>query len=67
VTARVRVDPERCVGSGDCAFTAPNAFELDEDTGQARLLPGAEEVEPPQLHRAAYTCPTQAISVAAEA
>ena len=63
----VRIHPGRCVGSGDCAITAPNAFEVDEDTGQARLLPGAEETDPIQLQRAAYTCPTQAISVAPEA
>ena len=34
------VDPTRCVGSGDCATVAPTAFEVDEDTGLARVLPG---------------------------
>jgi ferredoxin len=63
VTTRVTVDPGRCVGSGDCALTAPAAFEVDEDAGQARLLPGAEQVDPAELQRAAYACPPQAIAL----
>ena len=66
MTARVTIDPGRCVGSGDCAVTAPHAFEVDEDAGQARLLPGAEQVDPAELQRAAYACPTLAISVVPE-
>lgn len=66
MTARVRIDADRCVGSGDCAFTAPTAFEVDEDTGRARLLPGADELDATTLQRAAYACPTQAIGVAPE-
>ncbi len=36
---RVAVDEDRCVGSGDCALVAPPAFEVDEDSGIARVLP----------------------------
>jgi ferredoxin len=67
MTARVRIDPERCVGSGDCAFVAPEAFEVDDETGQARLLPGAAEADDALLERAAHACPTQAISLLPEA
>jgi ferredoxin len=63
VTARVSVDPGRCVGSGDCALTAPAVFEVDDDAGQARVLPGAEDADPAQLQRAAYACPTGAITL----
>ena len=67
MTTRVTVDPGRCVGSGDCAVTAPEAFEVDEDAALARVLPGAEAADPAVLRRAAYACPTLAISVAPEA
>jgi ferredoxin len=66
MTARVSIDPGRCVGSGDCALTAPGAFEVDDDAGQARLLAGAEHTDGAELQRAAYACPTQAIRVLPE-
>ena len=59
--ARVSVDVTRCVGSGDCAIIAETAFEVDEDAGLARVLPGADDSDPRQLQRATYACPTGAI------
>lgn len=58
---RVTVDPDRCVGSGDCAFVAPAAFEVDEDSGIARVLPGAAHSDRVRLDRAAHSCPTGAV------
>jgi ferredoxin len=66
VTARVSIDPGRCVGSGDCALTAPDAFEVDQDAGQARVLPGAADADPAELQRAAYACPTHAIALTSQ-
>ena len=63
MTPRVSVDPDRCVGSGDCALNAPAAFEVDEDAGLARVLPGAADTDPADLRRAAYACPTGAIQL----
>jgi ferredoxin len=60
---QVTVDENRCVGSGDCANVAPGAFEVDEDAGLARVLPGAAQAERAVLERAAHNCPTVAISV----
>ena len=57
------VDPTRCVGSGDCATVAPTAFEVDEDTGLARVLPGGAATDPARLVRAAHACPTGAIAL----
>lgn len=57
------VDPNRCVGSGDCATVAPTAFEVDEDTGLARVLPGGAATDPAHLERAAHACPTGAIAL----
>jgi ferredoxin len=64
VTARVAVDADRCVGSGDCALAAPHAFEVDDDAALARVLPGAATADPALLQRAAYACPTGAIRLA---
>ncbi|MER7620209.1 ferredoxin [Streptomyces sp. NPDC126503] len=36
--APVRVDRERCVGSGMCALTAPTVFDQDDDEGLVLLL-----------------------------
>ena len=59
----VTVDENRCVGSGDCANVAPAAFEVDEDAGLARVLPGAAATDRALLGRAAHSCPTGAIAV----
>jgi ferredoxin len=57
------VDGNRCVGSGDCATVAPTAFEVDEETGLARVLPGAVSTDRARLERAAHSCPTVAIAL----
>ena len=60
---RVSVDEGRCVGSGDCAYVAPTAFEVDDGLGLARVLHGATDTDRTLLERAAHSCPTMAISV----
>lgn len=59
----VSVDEGRCVGSGDCAHVAPTAFEVDDDSGLVRVLPGSTDTDRTLLERAAHHCPTMAISV----
>ncbi len=66
MSVRITVDENRCVGSGDCANVAPQAFEVDEDAGLARVLPGAAEADWPLLQRAAHSCPTVAIALTDE-
>jgi ferredoxin len=56
----IRIDHDRCMGSGICAFVAPNVFALDEASGLARVLdPGGDPLE--DVQEAADACPTQAI------
>ena len=60
----VTLDPELCMGSGDCVRIAPSAFHLDDDAGVSRPTPGAATTELDVLREAARSCPTQAISLA---
>jgi ferredoxin len=60
---QVSVDPDLCVGSGDCARIAPTAFEVDEELGLARALEGAATTDRSKLDEAARQCPTGAIAV----
>jgi ferredoxin len=49
------------MGSGNCTFSAPGVFDLD-DLGVAVVVdPGAQPEE--RIVQAARGCPTQAISV----
>lgn len=63
MTARVTIDPELCIGSGDCTRVSAAAFAIDEAQGVAVPLPGAETEDEARLLRAALGCPTQAIRV----
>jgi ferredoxin len=60
----VQVFRERCCGSGNCAMTAPDVFDLDADEGRVLLrlpeLP-VEQLEP--VKRAVHECPTAAIEL----
>lgn len=62
----VSIDPEYCIGSGDCGRALPEAFELREDLGVSVPTPAAAETPVDLLVRAAIACPTQAIRVVAE-
>ncbi|HEX5466497.1 MAG TPA: ferredoxin [Candidatus Limnocylindrales bacterium] len=60
----VTVDPELCMGSGDCVRTAPGAFRLDDERNVS--IPQLEGVTAAPLERlveAARQCPTNAIRV----
>ena len=62
----VSIDPEYCIGSGDCVRLAPAAFELNDDTGVSVPLPAARQTPVDLLLKAAQGCPTQAIRVVDE-
>ena len=57
----ITVDPELCMGSGNCSFWAPGVFELDDD-GIAQVVDVAAQPAD-KVILAAQGCPTQAISV----
>lgn len=59
----VSVDPDLCIGSGDCVNLIPEAFRLDEERGVSVALDAARDADPTRLVAAARGCPTQAIRV----
>jgi len=63
VAASVSIDPDYCIGSGDCVLVLPNAFELRDDLGVSVPLPGVADTDIDLLIQVAFACPTQAIRV----
>jgi ferredoxin len=61
MTLRIEIDPEKCMGSGNCSFWAPATFDLGDD-GVAYVVDAEGDPEDKVL-LAAQGCPTQAISV----
>jgi ferredoxin len=61
MSIEIDVDRDVCMGSGNCVFTAPGVFELDDDS-IARVADPEAAPEGAVL-TAARQCPTHAITV----
>jgi ferredoxin len=60
----VRVDQDRCTGSGNCALVLPEVFDLDEDVSKATVILSTPPEELVQWARQAESqCPSRAISI----
>ncbi len=57
----VRIDRNRCIGSGQCVFVAPRAFDQDGDAKAYVTDPQGEPEE--KIVHAVTACPVQAISL----
>ena len=57
----VEIDRDVCMGSGNCVFQAPGAFELDDDGIATVVDPSAASEE--NVRIAAARCPSKAITV----
>jgi len=57
----IAVDREKCMGSGNCAYWAPQVFDLDDD-GLA-IVVGDPSGGEDRVQLAARNCPTEAITV----
>jgi ferredoxin len=55
------VDQEKCIGCGACAMYAPDAFEMDSETGKSKVKEGAGSTDRAKVDEAKNACPTQAI------
>jgi ferredoxin len=57
----IKIDLDRCMGSGNCMFWAPDTFDLSED-GHAVVV-DATATDEERLRIAAQGCPVGAISL----
>ena len=57
----IRIDADRCMGSGNCVFWAPGTFDLSDEGRAVVIDPGATDEE--RLRIAAQGCPVGAISL----
>jgi ferredoxin len=58
----VTIDPDACIGSGECVAIDPEAVELDTH-GSAHLL--VEQLDEKRAERLCDACPMSAISIQA--
>lgn len=61
---KVSVDLDRCEGYANCVIEAPDVFDIDDDSGLARVVTSA--VSPGQeaaVQAAVRACPARAIEV----
>ncbi len=57
----VDIDPDACMGSGNCVYAASGVFGLDEDSVALIVDPAGSSED--QILVAARNCPTHAITV----
>lgn len=57
----VDIDRDVCMGSGNCVYEAPGAFDLDDDSIAYVVDPAAAPAD--KVEAAARKCPTRAITI----
>ncbi|WP_030748542.1 ferredoxin [Streptomyces sp. NRRL S-31] len=60
---RVTTEPDRCVGSGQCAMLSPEVFDQDDDGLVTVVREEPAEGLRAQVLQAADLCPSRAIRV----
>ncbi len=61
MNVEISIDREKCMGSGNCVYWAPQVFDLD-DAGMA-IVVGDPLDDDERVHLAVRNCPTEAITV----
>ena len=61
MAVEIRIDREKCMGSGNCSFWAGATFDLDDEGIATVIDPEGDPEE--KIVLAAQGCPTQSISV----
>ena len=57
----IEIDRDACIGSGNCGYLAPGAFDLDDDSIAVVVDPTAAPLD--KVLDAARQCPGHAITV----
>jgi ferredoxin len=58
---RITIDAARCSGSGNCAYWAPDVFDVGDD--EVAVVLGDPSGHVDRVRLAAQHCPTSAISL----
>ncbi|GAA1242700.1 ferredoxin [Streptomyces sp. NPDC056121] len=61
---KVVVDMNKCQDHGQCVFSAPDVFQLD-DTGRLAYVSDPDDALRDEVEEAADVCPLQAIRIEA--
>lgn len=61
MAGRLTVDRDRCMGSGQCTYYAPNTFSLDDE--DIAVVTDPEGDSPDKVRTARTVCPTQSITL----
>lgn len=59
---RIEINPETCIGSGNCGFWAPSTFDIGDDNVAFVVDPTGDPLE--VIRKAAEGCPTRSITIA---
>ena len=61
--ARIEINEELCMNSGQCAYMQPTLFALDPNGKPTVLAPEPNAEQMPGVEEAIEICPSQAISL----
>jgi len=61
----IKIDEDECIGCGECAESAPNTFEVNDDNIVEVKNPGGDDEE--TIIEAAKACPVEAIAITNDA
>lgn len=61
---RLRIDLDKCINSGQCAYLQPDLFDVDDDGVPSILISGdLDDGHLAKAHAVADVCPSQSISL----
>ena len=60
---KVRVNPSKCIGAGQCVLSAPAVFDQDDDGLVVLLDPEPPPAQHAAARKAADLCPARVISI----
>jgi ferredoxin len=66
VTVRIRIEPSRCEGFGNCINAAPDIFDMDDEGRVILKLDTVDDSRVDVVRRAVYDCPVNVISFTQE-
>lgn len=61
MSLEVRVDRDLCMGSGNCAYRAPDTFDIDDQN--LAIVIGDPAADEDRVRHAVDECPTKALSI----